>query len=295
MTLADFGTKSFARSRSARHRTGGRLPHRRIPLRDHPRRRSKYLGRVAYFEESLSAQAATCRGRANLPPARSGAHAALHGGRRKRRRWPRAPSRDKAIDAVRDYFYRGEIAQRSTNSARPTAACCATKTWRPSTCQPEEAVSTTFHGYTVYKPGFWSQGPAMIEALNILEGFDLVGQMRLQFRRVHPHPGGGAEAGLCRPRHLLRRSQVQSRFPRNAALEGVWRGAAQADRATTRRSISGPARLATNPPQASLPRRHRRVTRSTQRSWRRTPPAWTPSTRTAWRSRSRPRARGCRR
>src|SRR5205085_2409735 len=37
----------------------------------------------------------------------------------------------------------------------------------------EQPVSTTYHGYTVYKPGFWSQGPAMIEALNILSGFDL--------------------------------------------------------------------------------------------------------------------------
>src|SRR5262249_41332915 len=39
--------------------------------------------------------------------------------------------------------------------------------------QPEEAVSTTFHNYQVYKPGFWSQGPSMLEALNILEGYDL--------------------------------------------------------------------------------------------------------------------------
>src|SRR6202044_3758603 len=37
----------------------------------------------------------------------------------------------------------------------------------------EEPFSTTYRNYTVYKPGFWSQGPAMIEALNILEGFDL--------------------------------------------------------------------------------------------------------------------------
>jgi gamma-glutamyltranspeptidase/glutathione hydrolase len=40
--------------------------------------------------------------------------------------------------------------------------------------EPEEAVSTTFHGYTVYKPGFWSQGPSMIETLNILEGTNLL-------------------------------------------------------------------------------------------------------------------------
>ena len=37
----------------------------------------------------------------------------------------------------------------------------------------EEPVSTTYRGYKVYKPGFWSQGPAMIETLNIMEGFDL--------------------------------------------------------------------------------------------------------------------------
>ena len=39
--------------------------------------------------------------------------------------------------------------------------------------QPEEPVSTDYRGYRVYKPGFWSQGPAMIETLNILEGFDM--------------------------------------------------------------------------------------------------------------------------
>ncbi len=39
--------------------------------------------------------------------------------------------------------------------------------------QPEEPVSTEYHNYKVYKPGFWSQGPAMLETLNILEGYDL--------------------------------------------------------------------------------------------------------------------------
>src|SRR4029077_7894637 len=32
-----------------------------------------------------------------------------------------------------------------------------------------------YRGYQVYKPGFWSQGPSMIEALNILEGYDVAG------------------------------------------------------------------------------------------------------------------------
>jgi gamma-glutamyltranspeptidase/glutathione hydrolase len=36
--------------------------------------------------------------------------------------------------------------------------------------QPVEA---NYRGYQVYKAGFWTQGPAMVEALNMLEGFDL--------------------------------------------------------------------------------------------------------------------------
>ena len=94
--------------------------------------------------------------------------------RRRRRRWPPAPAARQAIDAVRDYLLsrRYRAPHRRVHQAA-TAACCATKTWPRSTWSPEEPVSTTFHGYTVYKPGFWSQGPAMIEALNILEGFDL--------------------------------------------------------------------------------------------------------------------------
>ena len=45
---------------------------------------------------------------------------------------------------------------------------------------PEAPVSTTYRGYTVYKPGFWSQGPTLIETLNVLEGYDL-GGMQLPY------------------------------------------------------------------------------------------------------------------
>src|SRR5258708_20292999 len=38
--------------------------------------------------------------------------------------------------------------------------------------QGEEGVSTSYKGYGVYKNGFGSQGPAMLETLNILEGFE---------------------------------------------------------------------------------------------------------------------------
>jgi len=83
-------------------------------------------------------------------------------------------SRAKAIDAVRDYFYRGDIAHRIDDFSKKNGGLLRYEDMAAFHLEAEEAVSTTFHGYTVYKPGFWSQGPSMIETLNILDGFNLV-------------------------------------------------------------------------------------------------------------------------
>ncbi len=138
-------------------------------------------------------------------------------------------TRAKAIDAVRDYFYRGEIAHKIDAFSKAHNGLLRYEDMAAFHVEPEEPVSTTFKGYTVYKPGFWSQGPAMIEALNILEGFDIPA-LRLQLRRLHSHAGGSAQAGLRRPRHLLRRSALQQDSGGDAALQGVRGGAAQTDR-----------------------------------------------------------------
>ena len=87
-------------------------------------------------------------------------------------------SRAKAMEAVRDYFYRGDIARRIGEFSKANGGLLRYEDMAAFHVEPEEAVSTTFHGYTVYKPGFWSQGPSMIEALNILEGFP-IGEMAL--------------------------------------------------------------------------------------------------------------------
>jgi gamma-glutamyltranspeptidase/glutathione hydrolase len=86
--------------------------------------------------------------------------------------------RAKAMQAVRDYFYRGDIARRIGEFSKQNGGLLRYEDMAAFHVAPEEAVSTTFHGYTVYKPGFWSQGPSMIEALNILEGYP-IGQMAL--------------------------------------------------------------------------------------------------------------------
>jgi gamma-glutamyltranspeptidase / glutathione hydrolase len=82
-------------------------------------------------------------------------------------------SRVAAIDAVRDFFYRGDIAHRIDTFMRANDGLLRYEDMAAFKLEPEEPVSTDYHGYKIYKPGFWSQGPAMIEALNILEGYDL--------------------------------------------------------------------------------------------------------------------------
>ena len=82
-------------------------------------------------------------------------------------------TRGVAIDAVRDQFYRGEIARKIDAFSRANNGLLRYEDMAAFHLAPEDALSTQFHGMTVYKPGFWSQGPAMIEALNLLSTYNL--------------------------------------------------------------------------------------------------------------------------
>jgi gamma-glutamyltranspeptidase/glutathione hydrolase len=78
-----------------------------------------------------------------------------------------------AIDAVRDYFYRGDIARRIDAFSKANSGLLRYEDMAAFKLEVEEPVTTTYRGFQVFKPGFWSQGPSLIQALNILEGFDL--------------------------------------------------------------------------------------------------------------------------
>lgn len=77
------------------------------------------------------------------------------------------------IEAVRDAFYRGDIARRIDAFSKANGGLLRYEDMAAFHLEVEAPVAATYRGYTVYKPGFWSQGPAMLETLNILEGFDL--------------------------------------------------------------------------------------------------------------------------
>ncbi|MBL8234746.1 MAG: gamma-glutamyltransferase [Bryobacterales bacterium] len=90
-----------------------------------------------------------------------------------------------AIDAVRDYFYRGEVARKIDAFSKANNALLRYEDMAAFRLQPEAAASSSYRGYTVYKPGFWSQGPSMLQALNLLEGFDLRTMQQNSAEYVH--------------------------------------------------------------------------------------------------------------
>lgn len=94
-------------------------------------------------------------------------------------------SRQAAIDAVRDYFYRGAIARKIDAFSKANNGLLRYEDMAAFHVTPEEPVSTTYRGYTVYKPGFWSQGPTLVETLNMLEGYDLAGMQLNSAKYVH--------------------------------------------------------------------------------------------------------------
>jgi gamma-glutamyltranspeptidase/glutathione hydrolase len=77
------------------------------------------------------------------------------------------------IQAVRDLFYRGSIARRMAAFSESHGGLIAYEDLAGFKAEEDQPRTTTYRGYEIVKPGFWTQGPAMIEALNILEGFDL--------------------------------------------------------------------------------------------------------------------------
>ena len=82
-------------------------------------------------------------------------------------------SRHAGLMAARDYFYRGPIARRIGEYMQANGGLIAADDFARFAAKVGEPVETDYHGYQVYKAGFWTQGPAMVETLNMLEGFDL--------------------------------------------------------------------------------------------------------------------------
>ena len=85
----------------------------------------------------------------------------------------RGASREQAIEAGRDAFYKGPIARDMTAAVREAGGVMTEDDLAGYHGKIEEPASAPYRGYTVYKAGFWNQGPALLQTLRILEGFNL--------------------------------------------------------------------------------------------------------------------------
>jgi gamma-glutamyltranspeptidase/glutathione hydrolase len=82
-------------------------------------------------------------------------------------------NRHAGLMAARDYFYRGPIARRIGDYMQANGGLIAAGDFAKFAAKVGQPVETEYRGYQVFKAGFWTQGPAMLETLNMLEGFDL--------------------------------------------------------------------------------------------------------------------------
>ena len=85
----------------------------------------------------------------------------------------KSEGRAAGIIAARDRFYKGDIAEEMVAFLQRHEAPFDRDDFAQFFARLEQPSMTTYRGYEVYKHWFGGQGPALLEALNILEQFDL--------------------------------------------------------------------------------------------------------------------------
>jgi len=94
-------------------------------------------------------------------------------------------TRTEAIYAAYDRFYTGDIAQEIVSATRESGGLFTMEDLAEWEVKIEEPVSTNYRGIDVYKLTTWTQGPVLLQALNILEGFDLQAMGYNSSRYIH--------------------------------------------------------------------------------------------------------------
>jgi gamma-glutamyltranspeptidase/glutathione hydrolase len=82
-------------------------------------------------------------------------------------------SREQAIQAAYDRFYRGDVAEEIVRGVREQGGLMTLQDLDRWRVELEEPATIDYKGIEVYKLTHWVQGPVMLQALNILENVDL--------------------------------------------------------------------------------------------------------------------------
>jgi len=94
-------------------------------------------------------------------------------------------SRKEAIYAAYDRFYKGDIAKEFVRGCQEQGGLITMEDlarWKP---MEEEPLHVNYKGIEVYKLQQWSQGPCLLQSLNILENFDLKSMGYNSTRYIH--------------------------------------------------------------------------------------------------------------
>ncbi|HEX6974490.1 MAG TPA: gamma-glutamyltransferase [Vicinamibacterales bacterium] len=94
-------------------------------------------------------------------------------------------SRKDAIYAAYDRFYTGDIAREFVRGSQDMGGLHTAEDLANWKVRIEEPVMTDYKGIQVYKLDAWTQGPALLQSLNILEHFDLKGMGYNSARYIH--------------------------------------------------------------------------------------------------------------
>lgn len=94
-------------------------------------------------------------------------------------------SRKEAIYAAYDRFYKGDIAREFTRGCKEQGGLITMEDLAKWKVMIEEPLKINYKGIEVYKLQQWTQGPSMLQALNILENFDLKSMGYNSTRYIH--------------------------------------------------------------------------------------------------------------
>ncbi len=83
--------------------------------------------------------------------------------------------REDAIKAIRDFFYLGDIAREMVDFCRERGGLLSLEDLAEYSVEVAPPAAGSYKGIDVYTCGPWCQGPTSIQALQILEQFDLQG------------------------------------------------------------------------------------------------------------------------
>ncbi|AHM61942.1 gamma-glutamyltransferase [Flammeovirgaceae bacterium 311] len=94
-------------------------------------------------------------------------------------------NRKEAIYAAYDRFYKGDIAKEFVRGCQEQGGLITEQDLAQWKVKIEEPLVTNYRGIDVYKLQTWTQGPAMLQTLNILENFDLKSMGYNSTRYIH--------------------------------------------------------------------------------------------------------------